>query len=264
MADDNRPLKPAWPAGRYMRYAIGEIVLVVIGILIALQINNWNEDRIRDELTQVYLKNVVNDLKSDIETMKQLRGVNVFKHYSIKNLLYNLGDSLFDPTEEDMLIVPSFDLNYLWKSEIPSIDNQEFTQLTITWMHRLSDQNLNISAFNELKSTGHFSLIRNIELKNQINQYYKDWEQWLGPSHQKINEDLRLKWDSSLGKKGIIYTNFFEIDDPMMVLKQDKSLLNIARFMCIESGYTAAQAEKNMAKADSLINWIIESLRDSK
>jgi len=39
-ADDNKPLK-------YMRYAIGEIVLVVIGILIALQINNWNEDRVK-------------------------------------------------------------------------------------------------------------------------------------------------------------------------------------------------------------------------
>ena len=36
LADDNKPLK-------YMRYAIGEIVLVVIGILIALSINNWNE-----------------------------------------------------------------------------------------------------------------------------------------------------------------------------------------------------------------------------
>jgi hypothetical protein len=38
LADDNKPLK-------YMRYAIGEIVLVVIGILIALQINNWNEHK---------------------------------------------------------------------------------------------------------------------------------------------------------------------------------------------------------------------------
>ena len=38
MADDNRPIK-------YMRYAIGEIILVVIGILIALQINNWNQDK---------------------------------------------------------------------------------------------------------------------------------------------------------------------------------------------------------------------------
>ena len=43
MADENRPFK-------YMRYAIGEIVLVVIGILIALQINNWNEtQRARSE-----------------------------------------------------------------------------------------------------------------------------------------------------------------------------------------------------------------------
>ena len=31
--------------GKYFKYAIGEIVLVVIGILIALQINNWNEGR---------------------------------------------------------------------------------------------------------------------------------------------------------------------------------------------------------------------------
>ena len=38
MADDNRPLQ-------YARYAIGEIVLVLVGILIALQINNWNEER---------------------------------------------------------------------------------------------------------------------------------------------------------------------------------------------------------------------------
>jgi len=36
LADDNKPMK-------YMRYAIGEIVLVVIGILFTLQINNWNE-----------------------------------------------------------------------------------------------------------------------------------------------------------------------------------------------------------------------------
>lgn len=37
--------KPASPAGRYFLYAIGEILLVMIGILLALQVNNWNEAR---------------------------------------------------------------------------------------------------------------------------------------------------------------------------------------------------------------------------
>ncbi len=58
MADDNRPLK-------YTRYAIGEIVLVVIGILIALQINNWNEERKTRILTHEYLNNIKNDLLVD-------------------------------------------------------------------------------------------------------------------------------------------------------------------------------------------------------
>ena len=38
LADQNKPLK-------YFRYAFGEIVLVMIGILLALQVNNWNEER---------------------------------------------------------------------------------------------------------------------------------------------------------------------------------------------------------------------------
>ena len=57
MADDNKLFK-------YSKYAIGEIALVVIGILIALQINNWNEDR---KTTKQEIK-ILNDLKNDLET----------------------------------------------------------------------------------------------------------------------------------------------------------------------------------------------------
>ena len=35
--------------GKYLKYAIGEILLVVIGILIALSINNWNEGRKKNQ-----------------------------------------------------------------------------------------------------------------------------------------------------------------------------------------------------------------------
>lgn len=48
---------------KYLLYAIGEIVLVVIGILIALQINNWNEERKRENAEAVILEQVKTDLK---------------------------------------------------------------------------------------------------------------------------------------------------------------------------------------------------------
>ena len=46
---------------RYLKYAIGEIILVVIGILIALQINNWNIKRLNLEKETKYLKEINNN-----------------------------------------------------------------------------------------------------------------------------------------------------------------------------------------------------------
>ena len=51
--------------GKYFKYAIGEIVLVVIGILIALQINNWNENRKKETLKNEYKTALINDYTKD-------------------------------------------------------------------------------------------------------------------------------------------------------------------------------------------------------
>lgn len=50
---------------KYLRYAIGEILLVVIGILIALQINNWNSNRIDRHKEHEYLENFLGEMKRD-------------------------------------------------------------------------------------------------------------------------------------------------------------------------------------------------------
>lgn len=64
LAQDNQFLK-------YSRYAIGEIVLVVIGILIALQINNWNEQHKSDAKIDVLFEKVLIELVANInETQK--------------------------------------------------------------------------------------------------------------------------------------------------------------------------------------------------
>ena len=57
--------------GRYFKYAIGEIILVVIGILIALQINNWNENRKSKIQEDILLEQLLTDFNSNLEQLDQ-------------------------------------------------------------------------------------------------------------------------------------------------------------------------------------------------
>lgn len=59
-------------AGQYLKYAIGEIVLVVIGILIALQINNWSEKKKEREKEQAFLREINLDFKSNKEQLDSI------------------------------------------------------------------------------------------------------------------------------------------------------------------------------------------------
>jgi len=57
---------------KYIKYAIGEIVLVVIGIMIALSINNWNETNQNDREQIVFLNNLKNDLTNDLIQLDEI------------------------------------------------------------------------------------------------------------------------------------------------------------------------------------------------
>ena len=88
MADDNRPLK-------YARYAIGEIVLVVIGILIALQINNWNEAKKSQSTVIQLLEDVQKELILNIKMADFIIAECVERDdilHKINNKIYTLED----------------------------------------------------------------------------------------------------------------------------------------------------------------------------
>ncbi len=74
LLSENKIRKPASPAGRYLIYAIGEILLVVIGILIALQINNANQSKNDRSFELKMLRDVRNDLVNDINYVKNISG----------------------------------------------------------------------------------------------------------------------------------------------------------------------------------------------
>lgn len=67
--------------GKYFKYAIGEIILVVIGVLIALQVNNWNENRKEKQQEVKKLEEMQNALKSDLQDIR----FNIEWHISAKN-----------------------------------------------------------------------------------------------------------------------------------------------------------------------------------
>jgi len=69
MLKENRFSMPAGRLARYFLYAIGEIVLVVIGILIALQINMWNEGRKDRVKEQVVLHQLLEEFHANLEQL---------------------------------------------------------------------------------------------------------------------------------------------------------------------------------------------------
>ncbi len=141
LADDNKVLK-------YSRYAIGEIVLVVIGILIALQINIWNEDRKERLKEKAYLERLKDDIVYDLRMLKLNNDFykDVFD-YGNQALLYSEGEKI-DSGSNWNVLVSFFHASQIW----PIITSS--------------------STFEELKSSGELSLLQNIELRNTLSFYH--------------------------------------------------------------------------------------------
>lgn len=70
MLIDNNIRKPDSPVGRYLLYALGEIMLVVIGILIALQINNWNDNRLKEREAKTFYQNILQQIFEDRQNIE--------------------------------------------------------------------------------------------------------------------------------------------------------------------------------------------------
>ncbi len=125
---------------KYILYAIGEIILVVIGILIALQINNWNEAKITRAKEVSYLTNIKRDLEltnSEIDQFVSIRAKraiaasNVVEHYNGK---------------------PVTDWNEFNKYTIEVYTWQRFYQIDNTFQELMNSGNLEIISNDSIKS----------------------------------------------------------------------------------------------------------------
>jgi hypothetical protein len=125
LADDNKPLK-------YMKYAIGEIILVVIGILIALQVNNWNNDRINKKRVEAYSKSLIQDISNDIEmiSVSQFQAKKSFEKIdSLRNYLSSADPAHLSNTDLYILTHDIMYRPYKWnRSTLDEMKNSEILQ----------------------------------------------------------------------------------------------------------------------------------------
>ena len=144
--------------GKYLKYAIGEIVLVVIGILIALQINNWNESR-KDRVFEIKmlneiqkaLNNDINDFENLISRMQRLDSatINIAKKIH-GEALYN--DSLFSKD--------NINLTVLYTGIQYQYNRGPYDAVKASGIDKISNDSLR----NELIKLYDFTFPRNIEI----------------------------------------------------------------------------------------------------
>jgi hypothetical protein len=135
---------------RYLLYAFGEIALVVIGILIALQINNWNEwrkDRVKEK---EYLSEILEDLKRDTVLFSKRLQDTEWKLMSLEMFL-----------SEEIFNLANFKDTSEWLQILFASRGQAYPPI-------------NNNAVTDLTSTGNLNIIRNRALKNQILLYHSD------------------------------------------------------------------------------------------
>lgn len=134
---------------RYLIYAVGEIILVVIGILIALQVNNQNELRKKHNLEQKYIANIKTDLLSETKDLKNIIKRRKSKASSAQKMA-----------------------EYHASAKIDTLKNYyvNFANVLYWEVHHPNDK-----TFRELVNSGNLSLIRNKEIKRNLlemqNQY---------------------------------------------------------------------------------------------
>ncbi len=181
--------------GKYFKYAIGEIILVVIGILIALQINNWNESRKYNQLKETYLQRLVNDIEQDTITINYIIDEIEITQDIINKLVKSIG---YNTSEIEL---DSLFTNYFIRGWIM----QEFIPTNNTYI--------------DLSQTGNMNIIKNSSLVDKINEYY-GYVKAVDNSNN-VNKNWIIPLDLELAKS----TAAFEIDPTTSVLFSHKNRL---------------------------------------
>jgi len=203
---------------KYLLYAIGEIILVVIGILIALAINNGNEDRKSRKQEVNYLKN----LKSDIELeLKSNDSIITYRKAAAQAAAHLLDFKTLEIASDMM--------------ELEMNINQVFARVIFIPTN---------NTYKELLSSGNLNYITNESIKNQLleldkmyvsinnreHHMYREYEEYLYNvtiNNVQIFNSLDVQKTAATGKLTFAHPSQIEVDK---VIPEHNELLKKTKF----------------------------------
>jgi len=132
--------------GKYIKYAIGEIILVMIGILLALQVNDWNNSRLEVSREQLYLKNLQTDFKTNIAECNRT--------YKRTSEAYDASVRLLEIIKDDS-----------------KINSAEIEKLLDEILNKITSLDLISGSMDEIINTGSLTIIRDPALRKQLSNW---------------------------------------------------------------------------------------------
>lgn len=238
---------------KYLKYAIGEIVLVVIGILIALQINNWNNKRL-ERLEEVkILISVMNDLENTIKEFKFLNLVRDKVLFASKNI-YEISDSIeIDKNKLDSLIAETFyrptfnntlgTIELLFSSgRINMIRNDSIREFLIAWPGYIDDMTEEEVYAVTLFQDSYYPIISKYLMVSDV-----------------VNQNLSTSFFGAKVENEHFSSIPFESD--YNGLLNDKSFYNHLRMRASHMEITKRESEDLILKARKTIGWIENEIK---
>jgi hypothetical protein len=200
--------------GKYIKYALGEIVLVVIGILIALSINSWNEGRKETKIAREILLGIKNDLKRD-------------------NILL---DSLIRNNANDISLIHSLDPAFKQAIYRPEKYQAFFIKPDTSMARSLFYRGISFrpirTTYSSMIADGRTSLIRDRDMFEAIQQIYDERHHRISSVYEtmKPSED-RIHWNYGYEKKNWTYRD-------LQNSEADKIFLDLFNFVEIKYFYS--------------------------
>jgi len=222
--------------GKYLKYAIGEIVLVVVGILIALSINNWNENRKLKNQEVILIQNLHADLTKN--------------YLDIKNVILSNSESI-DAYQKLRSVVEnntpySKELDLLF-GRIPHWNSPVITS----------------STYNSMQSNG-LALLSNDDLKNDVIEMYDYYFTML------VDDLDKYEWVLNQSVVNPFFSKHFMYDDEISLykatpndfesLKKNKDFLNLLSIISRQRKKGQERYERTLVDLEKLIEKLKKEL----